>query len=535
MKKIIFINLVDLENMYFKSKQMGQLSLYNVIKSSELYDVEICDFNYIYLENKLKLYKSNVLNYKEMATYILNKNPTYISIYTMCNNYYQAISLAKVIKKLNSNIAIILAGPQASTVAEETLKCFEWIDYIAIGEGEKNILNILNFVDQRLEKREIISEIKGLAYRKENGDIVENWDKENWCNLDELEPLKFELVDENIFYQDTVIDMEIGRGCPFSCTYCSTSRFWGRKYRVKSVPKVIKELIYYKNKYNISVFSFHHDLLTCDKKYIIYLSQEIIRLNLKISWACYSRLDVIDNEMIDIMAKAGCKQIYYGIETGSEYMQKIINKNLDLHKIYTVIDSMSKNNINAELSFIIGYPEEKKEDLIKTIDYIQSIKEYEYKLGNQFIRIHIFPIMFFPKTKMTEENEDSLVYNPYILENNINPKLVPILPEELNWIKSYKKIFINYYNLSKNISEEFLNLNLYLMMLFNFGFRYSKMNIDNFMQKMGMTILDSYHYFYKHKNSDLKNLLNYIFYDGNFNEKIGKEKIDIFFKGEENE
>ena len=196
---------------------------------------------------------------------------------------------------------------------------------------------------------------------------------------------------------------------------------------------------------------------------------------------------------------------------------------------------MSKNNINAELSFIIGYPEEKKEDLIKTIDYIQSIKEYEYKLGNQFIRIHIFPIMFFPKTKMTEENEDSLVYNPYILENNINPKLVPILPEELNWIKSYKKIFINYYNLSKNISEEFLNLNLYLMMLFNFGFRYSKMNIDNFMQKMGMTILDSYHYFYKHKNSDLKNLLNYIFYDGNFNEKIGKEKIDIFFKGEENE
>ena len=119
-------------------------------------------------------------------------------------------------------------------------------------------------------------EIKGLAYRTSNGEIVENWNRNNWCELDSLKPLQYELVDEEIYDGQTAIDMEVGRGCPFACTYCSTSIFWERNFRVKSVEKVISEVRQYIKKYNVYRFAFHHDLLTANRQYIMELSREII-------------------------------------------------------------------------------------------------------------------------------------------------------------------------------------------------------------------------------------------------------------------
>lgn len=525
MNKLLFVNLLDLENLYVRSKQIGQLSLYNIVKDSGLYDVDIWDANFVYLGEKLVLHKSNRDNYKSMAEDILLQNPTYISIYTMCNNYYQALSLSKVIKKMDSTKIIILAGPQASTVAKETLESFDCIDYIAIGEGETTIIDILKFIDNRNQVVDISA--KGIAYRDINGKVIVKYNNDSWCDLDNLKPLKYEVVDS----QNSLIDMEIGRGCPFACTYCSTSMFWGRKYRVKSVDKVLHEIQYYKNTYDVSNFSFHHDLLTCDKKYIMELTSQMIQEKVNVNWACYSRLDVIDDEMICEMAKAGCRQIYYGIETGSNRMQKLINKNLKLDKIYSIMDSMAVHKINAEFSFIIGYPEENENDLLQTVNFIRTIKDYELEKNKKFVRIHIFPIMFFPQTKMTEETKKDLVYNPYILEENEGVNSVPVLEHELEWIKMYKDLFINYYNLPKNISHKFTKLNLFLMLIFNFAYDYFGKDMEKILQEYECgSFLDLYDVLYINKFDELMKILNYTFNDRNFNEKKLMVMIESILK-----
>lgn len=529
MKKILFVNLLDLENMYVRTKQMGQLSLYNIIEEHSTWQADIWDANHLYLKRRLKLYSSNEHNYQIMTEDILRRQPTCISIYTMCNNYHHALSLAKRIKDIRPDVYVIFAGPQASTVAKETLKKFEFVDFIALGEGEKTILDILEYLESDMTGLKYEKEIKGLAYRTSNGEIVENWNRNNWCELDSLKPLQYELVDEEIYDGQTAIDMEVGRGCPFACTYCSTSIFWERNFRVKSVEKVISEVRQYIKKYNVYRFAFHHDLLTANRQYIMELSREIIRNNLNIKWACYSRLDVIDDEMITEMSKAGCYQIYYGIETGSFRMQKIINKNLDLDKIYEVMDCMISNEVKAEFSFIIGYPEENKEDLLQTIEYIKAIKEYEVERGVQFIQIHIFQIMFFPKTKMTEEYIKELVYNPIALEGNRTGEAFAVLDEELEWIKNNKEIFVNYYNLPKNITDKSRYLNIFLMTVFNYGYNFCNTALEEILKMFSGNILELYDFIYNNRYEEMVDLLVYTYFDHQSKQKEICKRVNKLF------
>lgn len=243
------------------------------------------------------------------------------------------------------------------------------------------------------------------------------------------------------------------------------------------------------------------------------LTRKLIDSKLNIKWACYSRLDVIDSEMIKAMGEAGCNQIYYGIETGSPRMQKIINKNLDLRRIYIIMDNMFENKIKAEFSFIIGYPEETSEDLDKTVEFIKSIKEYEINKGQLFIQIHIFQIMFFPKTKMTTECLNDLKYDPYILENSSSDIPYGLLPEELEWIKNNKEIFVNYYNLEKNISEKAKNMNVFLMMIFNYGYNFCIKTLKEALNRVNGDILQLYDFVYLNKRAELLDTLSYVYFN----------------------
>ena len=132
------------------------------------------------------------------------------------------------------------------------------------------------------------------------------------------------------------IPIEVGRGCPFECTFCSTSHFWKKKFRLKSINKIISEIIHYAN-FGFATFNFIHDLFTLDKVFIVEFCTELIKSNLNIKWGCSARLDTLDEELIKLMSKAGCTGIYIGLETYSQSLQSKIKKNLTLTKIILVI------------------------------------------------------------------------------------------------------------------------------------------------------------------------------------------------------
>ncbi|QIB26837.1 B12-binding domain-containing radical SAM protein [Caloranaerobacter azorensis] len=261
------------------------------------------------------------------STYNINKNSRIICFYTMCNSYHNIILLAKYLKKKREDLIILLGGPQASLTAKLTLETFPWIDIIGIGEGE----TIIEPLIKALSKQSSISHIQGIAYR-ENGKVICNPKPNLIKDLDELPFIDYDLV--NIEDYDEYVALDVGRGCPYECIYCSTKTFWNRRYRLKSINRIIDEIKHLKNKYNRNKFNFVHDSFVSSKLKILKFCEKILDEGLMIKWTCSARIDNLDEEVIIAMKKAGCTEIFLGIETGSTKLQKDIKKNLKLSRVW---------------------------------------------------------------------------------------------------------------------------------------------------------------------------------------------------------
>lgn len=478
--KVLFVNLYDFTSSR-ASLPLGIQSLYLLLENKSDFDAEICDFNKLY-DNNLLTDNNFQENINDMANYIISREAKIVSIYTMCNNYHIALLLCRELNKLKSDIFVILAGPQATMVARETLMKYEYVNYIALGEGEDTILPILQgIVNNNLDN------VNGVAYRKHNGVIDINWDKTKFVDINKLE-----IFDIEEFYRDEeIINIEVGRGCPFHCSFCSTKNFWCNNYRLKSVERIIQELEFYIDKYQMKSFVFQHDLFTYNRKYIIKFCDEILERGIDIKWACSSRIDVINEEMISKMSLSGCNCIYFGIETGSQDIQDIINKNIKIEKVEETARLVKKYNIDSIFSFIYGFPSESEHDLNQTLQLIYKLKKIEAENKKVKNTIQLWPLNFLPGTEMGEEYKDKLIfqktsrtdfsYNKYIDNEEVS-----------RIISNDKDVFINYYNLPKNYSERYMYLSPFIMGLFNNFYKYSTSSIDMIIEYYNGNILKMY-------------------------------------------
>src|SRR5262249_53496405 len=172
--------------------------------------------------------------------------------------------------------------------------------------------------------------------------------------------------------------LELGRGCPFSCTFCSTNDFFRRRFRLKSPAHMIAEMRRVKETYGISSFELVHDMFTVDRKRVVDFCEALIESGEQFTWGCSARTDCIDEELIALMAKAGCRGIFFGIETGSRRMQKIIDKGLELNDSPERVRSCDKFKINTAVSFVAGFPEETLTDLRDTAAFFVDSLRYDH-------------------------------------------------------------------------------------------------------------------------------------------------------------
>ena len=237
--------------------------------------------------------------------------------------------------------------------------------------------------------------VNGLVYRTKDG-IAQNPRPELVADLDSLPDIDYSLIglnDSSAKFKKLPIDA--GRGCPFGCSYCSTSSFWSKKYRLKSPEKICDEIKSLHDKYGISRFAFMHDMFTFNRKQITSICRSLKELDFPILWSCSARIDCIDNEIIDTMIDAGMRDIYIGVETGSQRMQKLIHKNLKLDSVLPRLKYIHSKGIHITVSFIYGFPEETLEDLSQTLCMIREIA----KIDNVKIQTHL--CAFLPGTELS--------------------------------------------------------------------------------------------------------------------------------------
>ena len=296
-----------------------------------------------------------------------------LGLSTICSSYPLTIRIAEAIKGSRPSIGIILGGPQASVVDVPTMKAFPFIDFVVRGEADNTFPILIEALSGKASAQEI-EKIPGITFRR-GADIIQNPDSPPISDLDRL-PLPAYFLDPNIKNYKS-LSMEAGRGCPFGCTFCSTSGFFGRKYRVKSPQKLIEQMKSIKEMYGIDNIDLHHDNFTVNRKKVIEFCEGLLNCGDHFDWGCSSRTDQIDEELIALMSKAGCDGIFFGVETGSARLQKEINKNLNLLDAERHIRSVDGHGIKMAVALITGFPEETRDDLRDTVNFFVDMLRFD--------------------------------------------------------------------------------------------------------------------------------------------------------------
>jgi radical SAM superfamily enzyme YgiQ (UPF0313 family) len=370
---------------------------------------------------------------------ILLSHPKSIGFSTWCHSYPLSILLARELKKINPETPIIFGGPQSTALAGETLERYPFVDYIIRGEADYCLIKLLDII---LSKKNnfTLADVEGLTYRNPQNDqkISNNFPAGFINNLDDLPIPQYEKI-----YNKLSLLIETGRGCPYHCTYCSTSQFFQKSYRTKSVERIINEIDYCYIRLKSRLFGFSHDMITLDKKFInnlcYALKQYFNEKKKKFGWTCSARTDCLSTEMLKVMAASGCQGIFFGIETGSERMQEKIKKNLNLADAVRKVKYSVSQGINSVVSYMAGFPDESREDLNKTLNSIILMS-----LSGAIPQMTLLSLL--PGTPLYKQKVSELKYdgkNSGFVDTIVPDPVIDIVQED-------KEIFSSYYYLENS-------------------------------------------------------------------------------------
>ena len=410
--------------------QLGILSLAACLEKTE-WPVRIFDTNRAYFEFAEEAGEAEI---RQFATVAANQLASLqADIYgfgSICSGYPITIRLAKLVKAIRPDATILFGGPQASVVAEQTLAAFPFVDYILRGEAEHSLPVLL----EELAGNRRFPAVPGLTYRSPFG-IQRNADAPLVMDLDSLPCPAYHLTGELCGLQ--VASLELGRGCPFACTFCSTNDFFRRRYRLRSPHRVLEDMAAIESEYGIRAFQLNHDMFTVDAKRVREFCNVMAGSGKGYTWNCSARTDCVDEELIGLMAASGCKEIFYGVETGSERMQKVIDKHLDTSWAHELIDITDRAGMGSTVSLIAGFPDETWEDLSDTLDmFMHSARTPKSKPQLNLLA----PLA---NTPLYLKHSHELTLNEFCSDVTQQGRLQD--PEDADLIRKYPEIFSSFY------------------------------------------------------------------------------------------
>jgi anaerobic magnesium-protoporphyrin IX monomethyl ester cyclase len=363
--KIVLIYPYFLEDrLHAEDVRVVPIGLYYIgaLLKENNYDVEILNWHNV---NKTP---------QKIEETLKERKPDVIGFSIVHANRWGGIDISKIAKQILTGVKIVFGGIGTTFLWEQLLTHFKEIDFAVLGEGEYSFLNLIRCIEK--ENYDGINKIDGIAFRK-GGKVVKTSSAEVIQELDRLPmPSKyFELQ-----------HMISSRGCPANCTFCGSPQFWGHKVRFHS-PEYFVEQMEQLYRKGITFFYVSDDTFTMRKDRVIQICKKIIEKDMKITWFAISRVNYVNEEMLYWMRKAGCIQISYGVESGSEKIRNILNKNIKTDDIRRAFTLTTMYGILARAYFIYGSPGESWETIQETIDLICEIKP----LSIIFYILDIFP------------------------------------------------------------------------------------------------------------------------------------------------
>ncbi|WP_084019929.1 B12-binding domain-containing radical SAM protein [Vulcanisaeta thermophila] len=297
-------------------------------------------------------------------------NPDVVGLTALTPTIYKAYEAAKAIKEYDKDLPVIMGGPHVTFMYEEALS--NNVDVVVRGEGEYTTLELINTMEKVGFEPEHFKQIRGLVF-KLGDQVIRTPDRPPIRNLDELPwPARHLLpMDKYTLFNKPIkfIHVMASRGCPYGCTFCSTSYFWGRMIRYRSAKDVADEIEDAVNKYKTNIIVFTDDEFTLGKRFVYEFLRELDERKLDINFSCGSRVDTIDKEMMLALKSHGCTALYFGVESASQDTINRIGKKISLERAVKVFQWAKEVKIDHVGSFVLGFPWETIDDMKATVKF----------------------------------------------------------------------------------------------------------------------------------------------------------------------
>jgi len=305
---------------------------------------------------------------KESVNLIGKSKPHVIGISATSFQLRGAVQLAERLKEEFENEVVIGLGGAHISVDPDFINRFPIFDFGLVGEGEITFPSLVT----RILKGE---KVRGTFYGKQPE------------SLDELPFPDRQLIDAKRYFSEKECATILAtRGCPYNCIFCSIKGLRGQRVRFRSPRNVVDEMEGIRDQ-GTRRFWFVDDTFTVNRKYVLKLCEEIINRKLDIEWWCETRTESVDETILKVMRKAGCIQISFGIESGSERIRiNIIRKNFTNDQAIRAFRLCKKLDILTEAYLMLGFPTETMEDLYYTANF-------PAELGADIIGVHITQIL----------------------------------------------------------------------------------------------------------------------------------------------
>ena len=316
------------------------------------------------------------LDFDGVAERIIEAAPPFVGITLFTVGVWGSARIARKVKQALPDTKVIVGGPHISSMGIETIKRFSEFDVAVQGEGERILVDLLNCFEAGGD----LTKVPGIIYRHA-GKISVNPPNPLELVLDELPFPAWDLLPKFPHaYKPAVYDYPRGpvatiaasRGCPFHCKFCDTSTF-GSKVRYYSPKKVFEMMQFLQKEWGVKHIMFVDDLFLASRQRTTELCELILKNNFKMTWTCDARVDTVKPDLLDLMKRAGCWQISFGLETGSDDMLRRMDKSARVEKSERAVNWSAEAGIRIKGLFMLGYPGETRETIQMTKDFVRRI------------------------------------------------------------------------------------------------------------------------------------------------------------------
>ena len=289
-----------------------------------------------------------------------------VGISALSTQYAYVKWLAAELKKYNSGRIVV--GGALATFSPETVLKYTETDICVIGEGEVTFKETVENID-------CLEKVKGI-YFKQDGEVAKNPLREYIREPDSIEFPAWDIFPVDVYLEHCrvwghphikAMNVIIGRGCPYSCRFCSKVF---SEVRLRSGDNIIEEIKELKRRYSIGGIFFNDELAVIDKQRMHEFCDKIEPLNIK--WSCQGRVNLVDFDLLKRMKKAGCVAVGYGIESGSQRILDKMNKKITVEQAKRAIEETIRAGMEPVAQMMYGYPGETRETLQETINFFRA-------------------------------------------------------------------------------------------------------------------------------------------------------------------